>query len=239
MKTNGQAKSAASQYSAGERLKIASVAMASNSRLHADSGKQDQPAPELQNPEEVEQLIENWPATSKKAAETTMNFYGPPNEMTPSRLIWFNNRPWKRTVVYRDEVPHDFPVPHADVLEQVINYPVPADKVGEVGLFDKSVIIAQTMGEVSARCDNEAANVLALNMVHEIVSGNKTAEQARETASEQITAWLMNRPAPYADDFQFTLPEEQFQTDEPAIQHDVINQATNKIKDWLSGNKHD
>ncbi|AQQ55010.1 hypothetical protein B0X71_05365 [Planococcus lenghuensis] len=186
----------------------------------------------------MERLIEGWPATAKQAAETTMRFYGPPNEMTPSRLIWFNNAPWKRTVVHRDEVPHDFPVPHADVLEQVINYPVPADKVGEVGLFDKSVIIAQTMGEVSACCDNEASNVLALNMVHEIVSGTKTPEQARETASEQITAWLMNRPAPYAEDFQFALPEEQFQTDEPAVQHDIVDQAIKKVKDFFSGDEH-
>jgi pimeloyl-ACP methyl ester carboxylesterase len=52
----------------------------------------------------VEQLIAGWGATPKKVVHTTIEKYGPPNEATPSRLIWFNTGPWKRTIVYRDEV---------------------------------------------------------------------------------------------------------------------------------------
>jgi hypothetical protein len=35
---------------------------------------------------------------------------------------------WKRTIVYRDEVPHNFPKPHTDVLEQFVDYKVPVGK---------------------------------------------------------------------------------------------------------------
>lgn len=51
--------------------------------------------------------------------------YGFPQEATMSRVIWYNNKPWKRTVVYRETVPHNFPTPHKIFLEQAIDYYVP------------------------------------------------------------------------------------------------------------------
>jgi hypothetical protein len=37
-------------------------------------------------------------------------------------LIWYQNEPWKRTIVYRDPVPHYFQSPHPDFLEQTVEY---------------------------------------------------------------------------------------------------------------------
>ena len=37
----------------------------------------------------------------------------------------------------------------------------------ELAAFDGAVIVERTKGEMSARCDREAANVLALNLVSE------------------------------------------------------------------------
>lgn len=75
----------------------------------AQSGKSDAPKP---TQESVSQIIESWPSTAKFAAKTTIEKYGPPAEATPTRLIWFNNGPWKRTIVNKEEVDHDFPMPH-------------------------------------------------------------------------------------------------------------------------------
>lgn len=53
--------------------------------------------------------------------------YGQPSEHTSRMLFWYNNGPWLRTIVYRDEIDHGFPVSHKDVLEQFVGYEVPPD----------------------------------------------------------------------------------------------------------------
>jgi hypothetical protein len=50
---------------------------------------------------------------------------------------------------------------------------------GRLAEFDGSVIAERTAGEVSARCHDEHANFLALNLMHDIVTGAKNVEEAR------------------------------------------------------------
>jgi len=52
-----------------------------------------------------------------------------------------------------EEIPHDFPKPHMDMLLQSIDYPVPPDKFDELAAYDGSVIAERTKGELAARCD--------------------------------------------------------------------------------------
>ncbi len=151
----------------------------------------------------VESIIAGWSDIPKKVARTTIEKYGPPNEATPSRLIWFDTGPWKRTIVYRDEVPHNFPKPHTDVLEQFIDYKMPLGKFDEVAAFDGSVVPERTKGEVSARCDMEEMNFLALNLAHDIVTGARTVEDARREYAEQATAFMLRRSAPYTEGLRF------------------------------------
>ncbi|KAA6435936.1 hypothetical protein FOE74_07635 [Rufibacter glacialis] len=180
----------------------------------------------------VNAITQDWPAMSRKSAEQMTQKYGPPNEAIPSRLIWYNNGPWKRTIVYRDEIPHNFPQPHSDTLEQVIDYQVPVEKFTELAKFDGSVVVERTKGEVSARCDMEAANILALNLMHEIVTGTLTAEQAREKYSEETAAFVMNRPAPFAEKLQFQVPHgNTMDTDHVTITDNLLHQAKEKFKD--------
>jgi hypothetical protein len=154
----------------------------------------------------VERLIADWSDIPKKAARTTIERYGPPNEATPSRLIWFNTGPWKRTIVYRDEVPHNFPKPHTDVLEQFIDYKVPLGKYDEIAAFDGSVIPERTKGEVSARCDMEEMNYLALNLMHDVVTNLRTVEDARREYAQQAMAFVQKKPAPYTEGLRFEVP---------------------------------
>jgi hypothetical protein len=51
-------------------------------------------------------------------------------------------------------------------------------------MFDGSILVDRTRGEVAARCDSEAANVLGLNMVHELVTGKRTVEEARHLSEQ-------------------------------------------------------
>lgn len=167
----------------------------------------EQPTRGTVPPEQVEAEIAGWNEIPQKAARATLERYGPPNEITPSRLIWFEARPWKRIIVYRDEVPHNFPKPHTDVLEQFIDYRVPVEKFDDIAAFDGSVIPERTKGEVSARCDREEMNYLALNLMHEIVTGDRTVEDARKTYAEQAVAFMMKKPAPYTEGLRFVVKQ--------------------------------
>jgi hypothetical protein len=234
MEQQGKQPTAASQMDAKEKLKLAAIAMAANGALHATQNEGKNVSSERIDPELVNKVLAHWPQAAKAAARKIMDYYGPPNEITPSRLFWYQNGPWKRTIAYREEAPHDFPVPHTDVLEQTIAYHVPAEKVGDIGLFDGSLIIARTKGEVTANCDNEGANILALNLMHDIVTGIRSPQEARNFAKEEIAAFLMDRPAPYAENFQFDLPAGvQWDPDHVAAVSDVLTQAVKKAADGL------
>ncbi|MDP8967352.1 MAG: hypothetical protein M3N04_02000, partial [Actinomycetota bacterium] len=63
---------------------------------------------------EVERLIADWPKAPQIAAKQMLEQYGPPNEATPTKLLWYRNGPWKRTLLTSDEVAHNFPMPHTD-----------------------------------------------------------------------------------------------------------------------------
>jgi hypothetical protein len=217
-----------------ERLKTAATAMVSDLKAQTITEPDEAAAKTLADMDMVESLTKDWPALPAKAAHQTIWQYGAPNEATASRLIWYNNGPWKRTIVYREEIPHDFPAPHTDVIEQAIPYQVPSEKLSELAKFDGSITVYRTRGEVSSSCDMEAANFIALNLMHDIVEGKLTAEQARRAVGEIMTAYLLNRPAPYAERLQFEVQTGGTgETDEVEIAEAVMHQAIGKVQDLL------
>ncbi|SDK37737.1 hypothetical protein [Sediminibacillus albus] len=214
-----------------EKLKTAGVAMGSDFKVQTVGGA-EKTTKTFAHMDTVKSIVKDWNAMSKKAAKLTIDQYGPPNEATESRLIWYNNGPWKRTIVYRDEIPHDFPQPHTDVIENYINYSVPTEKFSELAKFDGSVIVERTRGEVSSRCDMEAANILALNLMNDIVTDKLSVEEARDKYCEVTSAFMMNRPAPYAEKLQFDVSrKEQYDTDVVMIADEMAEQAKKKINE--------
>lgn len=147
--------------------------------------------------------IEDWPNTAKKAAKAMMEKYGEPDESTPTMLVWENTGPFKRTIVYKEEIDHDFPMPHKDVLEQFVNYEVPAEKFDELANFDGSVIVERTKAEISARCDKEIANILALNLANDIIQDKRGVEEAREHYGETMMQVLKGEKPQYVQSLQF------------------------------------
>ncbi|WP_164219716.1 hypothetical protein [Virgibacillus sp. YIM 98842] len=223
----------ASRTSDEQRLKTAAMAMTSNIKLHAVRNRKKHPVNTV-DLEFAKKMIEDSPATARMVCEHTIDMYGPPHEAVSSMLIWYDNGPWKRTIVYHEEVPHDFPEPHIDVLEQYIDYHVPADQVGIIALIDGSIVIDRTRGEVAVHCDNEGANILSLNMMHEVVTGKRTPEEAREFIAKEISKYLLGHPAPYAEQFQFELPEGvQWDTDETTVVDVAVNEAIETMKGKL------
>ncbi|MCA1823021.1 MAG: hypothetical protein ABR520_04035 [Mycobacteriales bacterium] len=188
----------------------------------------------------VEQIIERWPESQRNIAHQMLEKYGQPNEATPTKLFWYRNGPWKRTELSSDVVAHNWPTPHSDFLTQVIDYRVPPEMTHLITMFDGSIIVDRTRGEVSARCDSEAANVLGLNMVHELVAGKRTVEDARKVSTENTVAYNLGRSAPYAERLLFDVPRGGTEDlDESMIGGAVLRQTAGKIKDVVTGHREE
>lgn len=134
----------------------------------------------------VDGILANWKALPKEVAHTTIAKYGMPQEASANRLIWINNGPWKWTELVNEEIEHNFPKPHKDMLYQAIAWKVDGDKFDELAKYDGSVIVERTKGEVGARCDKEEANFLAINLAHDIVMGKRDADDARKMYAEAM-----------------------------------------------------
>lgn len=154
----------------------------------------------------VEQMIASWPEASRMAAMDMIQKYGQPQEVTASMLMWRDNGPWKWTKVSRETIKHDFPMSHPDLLEQAINYRAPVDKYDDLAQYDGSVIVERTKGEMSARCDKEGANFLAINLANDVATGKKTVEEARTYYAAAIKRFMGTKEMdPYMQKIQFQL----------------------------------
>ena len=221
------------ELSTAERLKTTLGAVAQGIRYTLKGEHQTEGKAELTvAPEDVEQIIAGWPGPQQNVARQLLAKYGPPNEATPTRLFWYRNHPWKRTELTSDAVVHHWPAPHTDFLTQYLDYRVPPEQAHLVAMFDGSILVDRTRGEVAARCDSEAANVLGLNMVHELVTGKRTVQEARHTSEQNTVAYNAGRQAPYAERLLFAVPEGGTEDlDKSHLSGALLQQAVSKLKD--------
>jgi hypothetical protein len=150
-------------------------------------------------------IIEDWPHESREAAQAVIDKYGEPDEATQHLLIWYQRRHWKKIVASKEFYRHDFPMPHTDSVQCFIDYRIPVSKFTPIGEFDGSVIVEHTAGEVSARCNDEEANCLALNLMHDIVIGAKNSQEARNYYASEVLSYRRKKATPYMEDLRFPL----------------------------------
>ncbi|MCA1579652.1 MAG: hypothetical protein LC794_20080 [Acidobacteria bacterium] len=134
----------------------------------------------------VDQIIAGWKSKPQEVARKMIAKYGAPQEATEQRLVWHNNGPWKFSELVNEEIPHRFPKPHTDMLYQSINYRIPPDKFDELVIYDGSIVGERTKGELAARCDQEEANFLAINLANDVVTGKRSVEEARKFYAEAM-----------------------------------------------------
>ncbi len=181
----GQAQTAGDKHTGGDKH--------SAGDKHQNHGKQMS----------VEQATTNWPDGPKKAAKMMSEKHGDPNGVTPTRLVWTDKGPFKEIILLNEEIQHDFPMPHKDYLQHVVEFKVPTDKVGELAEFDGSIIVDRTRGTIGARCDTEAHNLLALNLAYDILNGKKNVEEARKAYAEIAKAEMMGKQHDYLSKLTF------------------------------------
>jgi hypothetical protein len=157
----------------------------------------------------VQDLIGGWPQEPRESAKRLIAYYGEPHEYSASQLIWYGTSDgWKRTVLSKEEVPHNFPSPHTDYLEQFIAYRVPLELYSTLAEYDGSVIVERTKGEMSARCGGTAMNFVAVNLAHDIITGKRSVAEARAKYTRLYQSYKAGEHEPYTQGFQFDLPHE-------------------------------
>lgn len=167
--------------------------------LRAITGEQDSSTISL------DELTRNWNAHARQAAQQMYQRYGAPQEVSINRLVWRNNGGWRATEVINQEVEHNFPAPHQDVLRQTIAMNVPPEKIAELAQFSGSVLVDRTKGEITVRCDSETNNTITLNLANDIITGRLTADQARSRLTELSQAVQNGQRPAYATGFQFAV----------------------------------
>lgn len=212
---------------------IATLAGCADNTAQSDRNENDSViAPETGAAIENMPDISGWPEASRMAAKAMIDKYGKPNESTPRMLVWYNNGPWKRTIVYDQEVAHIFPVDHVDVMEQTIDYKVPPNKATDVISYDGSVTIRRTDGELAAKCDKEGANFLAINLANDVATGKRTVADARSFYATAIKEFaLQNKMSPYMEGFQFDVAKGgSADTDKHGVSEEENKQITDAMK---------
>jgi hypothetical protein len=170
-------------------------------------------------------IIKGWPEESQEAAQLVIDTYGEPQEANESLLTWHEVGPWKRVLASREYFEHNFPAPHIDSVESVIDYRVPPEQFSALAAFDGSVIVERTAGEVSARCHDEQANFLALNLMHDIVTGAKDVQEARAYYATEFLNARRKQPTPYMEKLRFQPGTDTTDPDQRVLSDQDLEQA--------------
>jgi hypothetical protein len=118
-------------------------------------------------------IVRSWPERPRLAALAMIEKYGAPQIADADSLSWVGNGPWDDTVVRRGAGP-------GGSIQQSVHYPVSLTKLAAVRNIGGRIDYDPSSGELSSTADAEGLNILALNLADEVVSGKRSAEQARE-----------------------------------------------------------
>lgn len=181
---------------------------------------------EAKNKEAVDKaasLTSGWPESSALAAKDMIAKYGNPTETTSESLIWRNFAPFKAIIVHKAVYSHRFPLLHQNSLEHIVDYKAPMNKIDDVWRYNGSIVLNRTKGEMSSFADNEAMNILALNLAHNVLTGRMGSEAARVTYGKETLNFMNGNKTAYTQVLNFGT---QFETADPG------QSVTNKIR-WI------
>lgn len=141
-------------------------------------------------------IIADWPEPSRLMALAMIERHGPPDRRDEDALTWLGLYRARRTVVHRSSAGEG-------VVEQVVLYRVPAEKIGALKAFDSRLIVDRGDAELSVRTDSVRTNFLVLNLAHEIASGFRSASAARRVAEKEMRLAGTGKSSRYRDSLLF------------------------------------
>lgn len=150
-----------------------------------------------------ESVILQWPTFSYRLARYMISKYGQPAEWSDVRLVWRDNGPWKKTVVYRVPPGGGILGDGAGRLEQNVAYRVPEDKRAELLKFDNELGVDDKAGWITVLSNSEHENFLAVNLADEIVRGKRTAKEASDFKVQLRRLQDSGKSSPYLERLMF------------------------------------
>lgn len=151
-------------------------------------------------------VIGLWPPESRVLARAMIEKYGAPSRFGDHALYWYDNGPWKKTVVYRDAATHSLFRRGGDILEQTVAYQVSRDSLDDLRRFDSALSMDPRTDELSVRSESEARNVLTLNLAVEILTRRRTIDDARSFQRRAQRLADAGKDSPYLDGLRFDAP---------------------------------
>lgn len=142
-------------------------------------------------------IVRNWPERPRLAALALIEKYGAPQIAGTDALSWVGNAPWDDTTVRRA----------ADLggsIQQSVHYPVTLPKLAEVRNIGGRIEYDSSSQQLSSTADTEGLNFLALNLADEVLSGKRTAGQARELYRRTSELTAAGKSSPYTSTLLFT-----------------------------------
>lgn len=160
-----------------------------------------------------ESIILQWPTYSFRLARYMITKYGQPAISADARLVWIDNGPWKKTVVYR--VP---PGGGRDDgrLEQSAGYRVLPERLAELKLFDPAVAVDDKAGTLTVLSNAESDNFLAMNLADEVVRGKRSAKDASGFRRQILKLQDAGKSSPYLEKLLF-MPERPSSREVPPV----------------------
>ncbi|MFI5362146.1 MAG: hypothetical protein ACHQ49_09275 [Elusimicrobiota bacterium] len=146
-------------------------------------------------------FLDGWPERSRLVVQATIEKYGLPNRMNRYELVWYDNAPWRRTVVHRESWSGFLGSRDGAVVEQTIGYRVPDDKKAALKRFGKRISVDEAAAELTSRAETENMNFLALNLAGEIAGGTRTVKDARDFYAKTVELSKAGKSSAYLEGF--------------------------------------
>jgi hypothetical protein len=186
----------------GPEATPAATAMAPQDSARAMRQMSDRDIEEMRIDEAL-RLTRDWPEKQRRQIRRMTELHGSPTGLTDNVMIWRDAAPFAVITLEKHEVKHRFPIEHTDFLMHAVYYDIEPDRVSELIAFDGSVYVDRTGGMLAAKCDTQAHNLLALNLGHDVLSGSRSAKEARREFARIIKMEQRGMSHPYLRELQF------------------------------------
>ncbi len=153
--------------------------------------------------ETPESIILLWPAYSYRLARRMIARYGLPVDSVEDRVVWRDNGPWKRTVIYRNPPSDGLFRKGRGRLEQSVAYKFPKGRAPALAAFDRTIEADEEAGLLTVRTDEESSNILALNLADEVLQGRRTPKDAAEFRARAARLRDSGKSSPYLEGLLF------------------------------------
>ncbi|QNF28021.1 hypothetical protein [Metabacillus elymi] len=112
----------------------------------------------------VDEILKTWQEKLREGAFKLINKYGYPDEASASKLIWYNNGDWKRTIAHRDAITYLLSNNQSNFLEQTFEY---MHSLDEMKIDNENIYVNSTNKEITIFGEKEEVNLISLNILLE------------------------------------------------------------------------